>query len=155
MALRRKQVCQQSATPSSPASYNLFGNVHIAENKSTSTGRMKQICQSSANHPREGRRKDSGIARVASADIGGRLNLRAEMRGRMPRPARIVQDSASKGDKVGVTSSENGFRLLEFGDQPNGDHRHSCCGFDRTSERNLVSRPHWYLLMGVRPPLDT
>ena len=98
-------------------------------------------------HPRGGRRKDS-LRRLRAKILVGRLDLRAEMRGRVPWPARIVQDAAGERDKVGVASPQNGFRLLEFGDQPNGDDWHSCCGFDRTSERNLVSRPDRNLLMG-------
>jgi hypothetical protein len=36
------------ATPSSPASFDRFSNAHTAETKSTSAGRVKQICQISA-----------------------------------------------------------------------------------------------------------
>ena len=96
----------------------------------------------------EGDKKIPELRRLRAKILVGRLDLGAEMRSRVPWPARIVQDAARERDKVGVASPQNGFCLLEFGDQPNGDDWHSCCGFDRTSERNLVSRPHRNLLVG-------
>ena len=54
----------------------------------------------------------------------GALTLRAEMRGGVPRPARIVEDGARQARQIGVAGADDRLGLLVLGDEADRDDRH-------------------------------
>ena len=63
--------------------------------------------------------------------------MAAEVRGRVPRPARIVKHPARERDDVGVARSDDRFGLLEAGDQPDRDHGDTDRALHRARKRHL------------------
>jgi hypothetical protein len=58
----------------------------------------------------------------------------------MPRPARIVQHGASDGDHIGFLIRDDGFRLLRFSDQSNGNRRHADLSLHSLGIGDLIAR---------------
>ena len=77
---------------------------------------------------------------------------RAKMRGRMPRPARIVEYDARESDKIGIASSNDRLSLIIASDETDRDDRQVRCGLDGTGERHLIARPDWDLLCRSHAP---
>ena len=61
-----------------------------------------------------------------------RLHRRAKMRGRVPGPARVLEDRAGDGDQVGIAVVQDRLGMLELGDQAHRHNRDLDCGFDPT-----------------------
>jgi len=80
---------------------------------------------------------------------------RAEMRGSMPGPARIVEYGSRESDKIGVASSNNRLSLIIACDETDRDGRQVRCSLDGASERDLIARPTGIFCAGVIPPLET
>ena len=91
------------------------------------------------------------MARLTAQVLAGRLDLPAEMRRRMPWPARIVGNGAGEGDHVGITCADDSLGLIIIRDQPHGDDRHGDSLLDRPGQRHLVARPDGDLLARVEP----
>src|SRR5262249_3406321 len=81
----------------------------------------------------------------------GRTNLRSELRCGVPGPTRIVDNRTRQGDHVSIAGRDDGFGLLEAGDEPDRDYRHSNDGLDGSRERHLIAWSHGYLLGEVEP----
>ena len=79
------------------------------------------------------------LARLRAEVLGRRLDLAPERGGRVPRPPRIVENAAGKRDEVSVSGADDGFGLLELGDQSDRDYRHVDALLHRTGEGNLVA----------------
>ena len=60
------------------------------------------------------------LPRLRSQILVGHFHLRTEMCSGMPRPARVVENRPRQRDQVGIASTDNGFGLLKFGDEPDG-----------------------------------
>jgi len=63
------------------------------------------------------------FVRQAAPILWGRIHLRPQLRGGMPGPSRIVEDGASKGDHVGLSTGDDLFSLFGFGNETDGDGR--------------------------------
>src|ERR1019366_1804237 len=77
---------------------------------------------------------------------------RAKMRGRMPRPARIVEYGARESDKIGIASSNDRLSLIIASDETDRDGRQVRCSLDGTGERHLIARPDRDLLCRSHAP---
>jgi hypothetical protein len=80
----------------------------------------------------------------------GCMNLSAQRRGGVPRPARVIEDCARQGDHVSIAGRNDRLGLLEAGDEPNGNHRHANRRFDRTGQRYLIAWTDRNLLCWVQ-----
>src|SRR5260221_1911926 len=66
--------------------------------------------------------------------------MRTNMRGRMPRPARIVENGPRKRDQVGIAGTDNGLALLKLRNEPDSDHGYACCFLSGAGEWHLMAR---------------
>src|SRR6516165_2225677 len=74
--------------------------------------------------PSERTRKEVPKPRGLRAKILVRhLDLRAKMRGGVPRPARIIEDPTGEGHEIGVPRADDRFRLFKISNQTHGDDR--------------------------------
>src|ERR1700730_3091747 len=87
-------------------------------------------------------RKRSVVKQVAmAAGLRAQISFwsfhgRAKMRGRMPRPARIVEYDARESDKIGIASSDDRLSLIIASDETDCDDRQVRCSLDGTGERH-------------------
>ena len=81
------------------------------------------------------------LPRLAAQVLAGAANLRAKVRRGMPGPARIVEHGPRQRDQIGVARGENGLRLVEVGDEADGDHGNLDRPLDFSRQRNLIARP--------------
>src|SRR5260370_16909385 len=82
--------------------------------------------------------------------------MRTEMRGRMPRPARIVENRPRKRDQVGIAGTDNGFGLLKVRNEPDSDHGYARCLLHGAREWHLIARTNPDPLVRTHtPPRNT
>ena len=79
------------------------------------------------------------LTRLAAKILFGRINGFPEMRGSVPRPARIVEDRSRDRNEISIPRCQYGFRLFEVSNETDSDHRYLDCVFDGARERYLVA----------------
>jgi small-conductance mechanosensitive channel len=89
------------------------------------------------------------VARLRAEVLRRGADLRAQVGGGVPGPARIIKDGPGQRDQVGVAGADDRLRLLEAGDQAHRNHRHGGCSLHRAGERHLVARPDRNPLVGT------
>jgi hypothetical protein len=88
-------------------------------------------------------------SRLGTKILIGHANVGAKFRGGVPWPARIEEDRARQRDQVGIAGRDDRLGLIEAADQPDGNHRDTHDGLDRTGKRHLIARTHRDLLRGI------
>src|SRR5262245_31387103 len=81
-----------------------------------------------------------GISRRLRPEIlVGGFYACTEMSCSMPWPTWVVEHGAGQRDQIGIPRADNGFRLLELGNQANGYHGHPRRSLDRPRQWHLVA----------------
>src|SRR5215472_10178279 len=79
------------------------------------------------------------LPRLRAQVLLGRPHLRAEVSSRAPGPTRIEKDRPRERDQVSISGRNDSFRLLELGDEPDGNDGHVHCRLDGAREWDLIA----------------